>query len=217
MMKYLHPEIPWGEIKAIGFDMDGTLYDEFEFIHPVYDSIAALFQEQSNSSKADISTFMLSRWLEKGSSYPYIYEETLEKLNISGDLRKSLIEEALKLFRNFKPDIKLSARMCFLLEELKKNYALFVVSDGSTTLQWNKVESLNLEKYFEKKHIFISGDHGKDMGKPGIGSKKYLENFFKNIMDDEIVYIGDRSVDQQYAENAGFHFLSVHSLFNHAK
>ena len=39
MLNVLYPDIDWSHIKYIGFDLDGTLYDEFEFIVQTYKKI----------------------------------------------------------------------------------------------------------------------------------------------------------------------------------
>ena len=35
-MKSLFNKINWDEISYVGFDLDGTLYDEYDFIYNVY-------------------------------------------------------------------------------------------------------------------------------------------------------------------------------------
>lgn len=206
-MNYLYPEIPWNKIKVVGFDLDGTLYDEFEFISQVYHAIAKKFGK-GKKEKA-IFNFMLSRWLEKGSSYPFIFDETLEKLKVNRKLREEYINIALSTFRNFKPKITLSERKRFVLSELKKKYKLFLLSNGSTVLQWNKIGALKLENYFDKKNICVSGDYGKDFEKPALLSLGTISVLKNKVKGSEVVYIGDRDVDEKFAANAGFHYLMI--------
>ena len=212
-MKYLCNEIPWEDIKAIGFDMDGTLYDEFDFIIQVYEPIASLFY----NSISDINTIknsMLLKWLEKGSSYPFIFSEIAVETGLESDLHEKKIKEALLIYRNFIPTLFLTERIKFLLEELKGKYELFLVSDGSSTLQWNKIKALNLENYFDKQNIFVSGDHGKRAEKPGLMSLNHLAVFNKSFEKNEVVFIGDRSNDEGYAKNAGFYFIDINKKNN---
>lgn len=207
-MNYLSPEIPWENIKAVGFDMDGTLYDEFDFIHQVYQPIAELFSN-SNYDDASITKIMLRKWIEKGSSYPYIFSETLHETGWDVGFHKKKIEDSLSIYRNYKPSISLSGRTQFLLEELKDKYELFLVSDGSSTLQWSKIRALQLEKYFDKKNIFISGDYGIEAQKPGLASLEHIAVFSKNINKNQIVFIGDRNNDKSYANNAGMYYINI--------
>lgn len=211
-MKYLCPEIPWGNIKTIGFDMDGTLYDEFDFIHRVYNSIAEIFSNSDYDTNT-IKKIMLSKWLEKGSSYPFIFSEIAMETGLESSLHEKKIKEALVIFRNFMPTLFSSERIKFLLEELKGKYELFLVSDGSSTLQWNKIKALGLENYFNKQNIFVSGDHSKEAEKPGLMSLNHLTVFKKDFKRNEVVFIGDRVIDEDYAKNAGFYYVNINSAF----
>ena len=69
-MNALFNNIKWNEVKAVGFDMDGTLYDEYEFISQVYSEINIRL-----INDLEVLRFMEKRWLEKGSSYPFIFQE----------------------------------------------------------------------------------------------------------------------------------------------
>ena len=50
MMKYLYPQIDWEPIKYVGFDLDGTLYDESNFISQVYEKIASVISKKTGSN-----------------------------------------------------------------------------------------------------------------------------------------------------------------------
>ncbi len=206
-MKSLFPDIPWKDITTVGFDMDGTLYDEFDFIYQVYHKIAKTFSQKNNEE--EIFQFMLLRWLEKGSSYPFIFKETLETFKIKEGLHKKYIEVALSIFRNFKPKLTLTNRKKIILKELKKEYNLFIVSNGSSVLQWNKVKALKLEKYVDKKNIVISGDFGKNYEKPNLKSIEMIPILRNNKIKKNVVFIGDRDTDERFAAKAGFHFIKI--------
>ena len=212
-MKYLCSEIPWNNIKAVGFDMDGTLYDEFDFIHQVYNPIAKIFSD-SNGDSDTIKKSMLKKWLANGSSYPFIFSEIAVETGLRSSEHEKKIKEALILFRNFVPILHLSERIKFLLEGLKKKYELFLVSDGSSILQWNKIKALELENYFKKQNIFVSGDYGEWAEKPTLTSLDHLTVFKKDLRKNEVVFIGDRIVDENYSKDAGFYFKNVDSIFN---
>lgn len=207
-MKFLFPKIPWDNIKAIGFDMDGTLYDEFEFIAQVYEPISELICKESNCKHQEIKDFMLWRWLEKGSSYPFIFSETIDRFCADKESKDELIKKSLAIFRNFEPEISLSVRMETILNYCMQ-YELFLVSDGSSVLQHNKFRSLRLHRFFDKENIFISGDYGKESEKPSLVSLEYLQFYSKGINKNEIVFFGDREQDRLFAEGAGFHFVKI--------
>lgn len=210
-MKYLQTEIPWDNIKAVGFDMDGTLYDEFDFIYQVYNPIATIFSNSHYKSDV-IKKIMLEKWIEKGSSYPYIFSETADIVGWNNEDKKNKIAEALNIFRNYEPKLNIRTKIKFILELLKNKYQLFVISDGSSKLQWNKVNSLQLTDYFAIENIFISGDYGQQATKPSLSALEYLKVFNKSFNTNEVVFIGDRNVDQDFAKNAGFYYIDIKVL-----
>jgi putative hydrolase of the HAD superfamily len=211
MMKYLFPEIEWSKIKAVGFDMDGTLYDEFDFIQQAYKVISTNF-EKENKSDYCLLDFMLSRWLEKGSSYPYIFKETLDLALIPENSKENLIQDALHVFRTFQPDISLSPRIEFFLKIFSKEYEIFIITDGSSQLQLNKIKSLKLDRFVSKNNIFISGNHGKGNEKPSLYSLNYISALKKSYTSEQIVFIGDRKNDSEFALKAGFQFIHAKNL-----
>lgn len=206
-MKFLSPDIAWDSVCAIGFDMDGTLYDEFEFINQVYEPIALFIADKSSKNVVDIKNQMLQKWIEKGSSYPYIFSETIAANQIEGDI-DAMVKHLLNIFRNYSPNLKLTTRAKFILECCSTQFKMFLVSDGSSKLQWEKFHSLGLDMYFKKENIFISGDYGAEYTKPSLFSLDKIEAL-KNISSEKVVFIGDREVDKNYASNAGFIFVDA--------
>ena len=211
MLSALYPEVEWERIRAVGFDLDGTLYDEFDFVKQVYKSILSdSLRYESEKSVNRIYEFVLRRWLEEGSSYDRIFEEAYGKylghLDVGCD---SFVTEALRIFREYKPILQLSNRSQFILRRIQQNYQIFLVSDGNPDLQKNKFRSLGLDDYFEKKNVFFTGEYGRDYYKPSVKISTVLS---LNSKTDNVLYIGNRELDREYAENSGFHFLKLHNM-----
>ena len=47
MLKYLYPQINWNNINYVGFDLDGTLYDEADFIAQAYIKISNYLSQET--------------------------------------------------------------------------------------------------------------------------------------------------------------------------
>ncbi len=216
-MRYLHNnsilsiianyynKVDWSTIRYVGFDLDGTLYDEFEFIAQVYREIHNLFFKD-----LIINEFMLIRWLEKGSSYNKIFEEAydLYKERMMNFVSKEeFVEMCLEIYRNFEPKLNLPARNQFILELLSKNYTLFLISDGNPILQRRKFTILGLDKFFKEDFVLFTGDDPENLAKPKIKSIEKL-----NISPQESVYFGDRDLDKLFAKNAGMQFQKVYNM-----
>jgi len=214
MLKSLYPDIPWQNILAAGFDIDGTLYDEFDFIRQVYGEIAGHLAKRSGGDGEKILYGMLGRWLEKGSSYPHIFSEVLVANHADPGDQEVLIKDCLTIFRNYNPLIRLSERVRYLLELFRdKGYHLFIVSDGSSRLQWNKFKALSLDSFFKKENVCISGDYGAAYQKPALKALEQLGGFTDNrFQPEQVVYFGDRSIDREFARQAGFYFVGVQGM-----
>ena len=212
-MKYLSNQIKWEEIRAIGFDLDGTLYDEFDFIKSAYTAIVESFNFES-IQKAHMLDFMLSRWLEKGSSYPFIYDECLHSFVVSEDNKVEIIQRSLEIFRTHKPELQLSNRIFQLLIDTRNTYELFLLTDGREKLQMEKFHALQLDRFFAKEDIHISGKYGKGYEKPNTLVLDKIRSLQAGIPATATVYIGDRKRDELFARNAGFHFCYIQELFN---
>ena len=211
MLNVLYPDIEWSHIKCIGFDLDGTLYDEFEFIVQTYKKIVLentkFFRIEEQT---EILEFMTDRWLQKGSSYNRIFEETFNQYATHDiSFQKKFVDNSLNIFRTFMPDMLLSERSRAILSYIKKNsYDIFLVTDGNPELQSQKICSLGLDKIFNDS-IFFTSKFGSDYEKPSI---KILKHINLSSTPDQVVYVGDREVDKLFAENAGFKFLKVYNL-----
>jgi len=204
MMNAFFKSIDWNNIKYIGFDLDGTLYDEIEFIKQVYKSIS----ENLFTYNEEIYFFMLKRWVEKGSSYPYIFKETFEKYKkYSLFSENEFISKALYIYRNFYPDLVLNYRTEIILNYCRKNYKIFLISDGNYNLQKNKFKALNLDKYFDS--VYFTGKYGSEFYKP---NTKILEKIDFDFNPKETVFFGDRVQDKEFAMKSGMNFIQVYNM-----
>jgi phosphoglycolate phosphatase-like HAD superfamily hydrolase len=211
-MKSLYQGIPWNEIEVIGFDLDGTLYNEFEFISQVYRPIASELSKFTLSFESEIYAKMISRWKEKGSTYNKIFEEILVKSDIGTQQKEEVIRSCLSIYHNFKPEIKLSRFVRDFLIEVCENYKLFIVTDGNVQLQKAKFDCLGLDNWFKQENLGFCGAYGPDFAKPSIRILKTLEIFRLANPLPSVLYFGDRQVDMIFASNSGFHFSQVHCL-----
>jgi FMN phosphatase YigB (HAD superfamily) len=211
-MKYLTDKVAWDTIKVIGFDLDGTLYDEYAFVEQAYEQVTKAWGLMGHV-QYNVLQRMLDRWLEKGSSYPHIFEETLAHLNINGEQKDRCIQLALSVFRRFEPKLQLSSKTKHILRVFKERFRLFLFTDGGVNLQTSKVLSLGLNEFFSEDAIFISGQYGSEYVKPKTNIVPELENVLQGVRSDRVLYIGDRVRDLKFAVNSGFEFCYISELF----
>jgi FMN phosphatase YigB (HAD superfamily) len=209
MLKYLYPRVDWETVRIAGCDMDGTLYDEADFISQVYSTIANMLSATDNAKAEVLHSWMFERWLEKGSSYPHIfYEATIEAGIPREDVAKTVVL-CLELFRNYQPVLTLSPRVKAILEALRARYPLFLISDGSARLQQRKFDALGLVHWFDSVNVGISGYHGPDFCKPSMKIINKISVLEAPSLPQQVLFFGDRAVDAEFAANAGFQFVQV--------
>jgi phosphoglycolate phosphatase-like HAD superfamily hydrolase len=209
MLKSLYPRVDWDTVRIVGCDMDGTLYDEADFIAQVYRAIANLLAATGDAKAEILHAWMVQRWLEKGSSYPHIfYEATTEAGTPREDVAKTVVL-CLELFRNYQPVLTLGPRVKIILDALCVKYPLFLVSDGSARLQQRKFDALELGRWFDSVNVGISGYHGPEFSKPSIKIINKIKVLEKPCLPQQILFFGDRPVDAEFAANAGFQFVQV--------
>ncbi|EIJ80528.1 putative hydrolase [Bacillus methanolicus PB1] len=208
-MRYLPlNKIQLDQYSVIGFDMDGTLYDEEIFIRQVYGSIAKYLSDTLSDSFEFIYSWMMERWEEKGSSYPFIFSEVIEQ--VERIATEELIDDCLNIYRNFKPILRLNKNVEKFLNEISKEHQLFLITDGNFKLQKEKFNSLRLENWFREENIVFTGKFGREFYKPSVRAIEYIE-CLKNITKP-VLYFGDRNIDEQFALNAQFDFVKIESF-----
>lgn len=212
MLKSLYPQIDWDTIRIVGYDMDGTLYDEAEFIYQVYRHIAGLITSNDATKCGPLHDWMFRRWLEKGSSYQNIFREAVERSETFPMEISTVITRCLKIFRNHKPTISLTPRAKAILDLMYMRYPLFLVSDGTARLQQTKFDALGLSCWFEKHNVALTGYYGPEYCKPKLRILKKIKILNYKYQPHQVVYFGDRQIDEEFANNAGFQFLRVSAL-----
>ena len=209
MLSSLYPSVNWDSVRVVGCDMDGTLYDEADFIAQVYSPIAEIL---SNAACVDFNrlySWMFLRWLEKGSSYSKIFSEAVEGTGLGRNKADTAIARCLRVFRNYEPRLSLTPRVKAILDVLKGEYSLFLISDGSAELQKRKFESLGLGHWFPWPDVGISGLYGDEFCKPNTGILRKIEVIETVCSPHQVLFFGDRAVDAKFASNAGFQFAHV--------
>jgi len=202
-VKHLFNNLDQQNIQFVGFDMDGTLYDECDFIVQPYRQIANEFIKSDEAFE-----FMVARWLAKGSSYNRIFDETYDKYLIDGVITKNeFIDQSLATFRNFEPQLQLAKRTQIILNNLQASYTLFLVTDGNPKLQKEKFSALGLSQYFDPSNVVFTGEYNQTHHKPSTKSLQYL-----NITPQHSVFFGDRELDYKFALDAKMQFIKVYNM-----
>jgi len=163
------------------FDLDDVLYNETCFVKSGYLAVAKYIQKTYSIKTKDCLNFMEKKLQVDRKN---IFDKVLKKYGI---YNKKNVKKCLSVYRSHHPKISLypEAKQCL---KRFKHYPLYIVTDGSTLVQKNKVIKLGLHKIV--KSYFLTSNYGLKNSKPS----PYC--FFKicekeKVLPKEVVYIGD--------------------------
>jgi len=170
-------------IKAVIFDLDDTLYEEFQFVKSGFLSVSVYMAKNYGIDKEKFYEILIKILEQHGRGK--IFDIALEKMDLfNEDLVKSLVY----IYRSHEPMIKLHDDLQEILSDLKKEYKLGLITDGDSKVQRNKVRALKIEKYFDS--MIFSDEFGIDKRKPHLFPyKQALKQL--NIQAREAIYVGD--------------------------
>jgi len=168
-------------IKIVIFDLDGTLYDEWDYVRGGFREVATYLSSKYKIDKDKIYGNLWNHFAVngRGKSFNFI----LEKLN----LKDETVHNLVTIYHNHTPIIKAYEDALYVIKTLKRNYYLAMITDGDKRVQKNKLAALNLEGFFNK--IVYTGTKDSE-NKPS--TKPYLQiiNSF-GVKPNECLCVGD--------------------------
>jgi putative hydrolase of the HAD superfamily len=180
-------------MKAIIFDLDDTLYDENQFVLSAFLNVASFLECKFELNKVDVFNFLKETFLTDGREQ--IFNKLLKKYNITVLLIKRLVD----CYRATIPDIELLNDSKNFLQEIDRTkFKLGIITDGLNSVQWNKINALNLVEKFDK--IVVTDDHGLKNWKPSEFPYKLILDELK-VMPENSIYIGDNANKDFLAPN----------------
>lgn len=161
-----------GNLEAVIFDLDDTLYSEKEYVRSGYRKIAEKFGMPELEDEL---------WQAFEEHQPAI-DVALEKHGLRG--RK---DEALHIYRSQTPDIHLYPGMAEMLERIGKSHKIAIITDGRPEGQRKKLEALGLTSI-----PFIITDElgGVEYRKPNVTAFKLMLDKLGTI-PQKAAYVGD--------------------------
>lgn len=198
-------------IRVIGFDLDNTLYNQELFEFEVFEDIASEISKNFHIDKEEYLQEL--KQLYNTGEKEFVFDKAITKiygkLPINWD---SFVKEyVLSIYRNFIPkNISPYDGTINILKKLKEeNYKLVLITNGNSKVQNNKINRLDIRKYFDL--ILISDDYMPRRRKPDTHMFEEALNFF-NIHSSQMVYIGDDLERDKASENIGVKFFNINEI-----
>ena len=187
--------------KLIVFDIDDTLYNEIDYVKSGYKEVSKYIEKKYN--KKNVYKMLMSLF---DTSSKNVFNRLFDDLKI--EYSNEDIMFLVNTYRNHKPKIKLARETISVINELKNNYKLAIVSDGNYNTQKAKCNSLELDKYFDM--IILTDEYGKDYWKPSRKAFDLLSNEFHVRLSD-MYYIGDNPNKDFYISKYGINTIRYYN------
>ncbi len=174
-----------GIIKAVLFDLDGTLLNRDESVKIFIDRQFDRLHKRLNHIPKDK---YITRFLElDDGGYVWkdkVYQQLVNEFDMAGLTWEELLQDFVSQFQDSCVPFPNLIRM---LEELKnKGLVLGMITNGKGQFQMDNIRALGIEKYFET--ILISEWAGMKKPEPQI-FEKALDHL--HVLPNESVFIGD--------------------------
>jgi len=169
--------------QAIVFDLDDTLFPESEYVLSGL-LVASIWAEEHLGIPRE-KTFSEMREMFYHGDRSHIFDEWLALHNSH---TPENIAALIRAYREHDPKIEPFPEVPSLLEMLKQNYKLALLSDGYSNVQKKKLASLNLASHFDV--IVFSDEWGRNAWKPNPTTFRMLLEKL-NVKGSDAVYIAD--------------------------
>lgn len=167
-------------IKAVVFDLDDTLYPEYDYV------LSGLTAAGERAQKAYGIVGAKSELTELFAS---ARDKVFDRFAQNHGLDRSCVTDLVEVYRAHTPDIKLTAEVKQTLNELhSRGYKLGIITDGRTNGQRAKITALGLNELVDE--IIITDELGGEYRKPNPKAFEVMSSRL-GVELSEILYVGD--------------------------
>ncbi len=191
------------DLQVILFDMDDTLYPEYEYVLSGFFAVAQMVEQQYMLKDAFATMKALYN-----ADRQRVFNRLFESFGIP--YTQEDIQTCIRTYKEHTPDIALTDGVKSLLKNLKKEgFGLGLITDGNSMQQHRKIEALCLEEYFD--HIIVTDDlGGTNYRKPHPQAFAMMQSMF-DIPFEHMAYIGDNPA-KDFAIRQTYPLVTVHVM-----
>lgn len=170
-------------------DLDDTLYKEIDFVHSAFCHIDRLLVADYGVPAGEGRRIMLEAMMDDKNPF----DELDARLKMSGIEIPNAIGWMVDEYRYHIPQIYLSDDAYdFVCELDRREIEMFIITDGRSVTQRNKIRALGLDEFIPPENIFISEDVGKEKVS-GVAFKKIMERYEEDdlLYAARFIFVGD--------------------------
>ncbi len=187
------------DIKAIIFDLDGTLLDTIEDIADANNRMLRKFKYPEHP----VSSYIY--WIGNGAT-KLVIDSLPKTANFSEDKIYDYLNTYSRFYKkNIANKTKIYKGIENLLDYLGENNIHFAINTNKPEAITHLVFEKLLKSWPFK---FVYGENGEFPKKPNPESSLHIAHQL-GVMSENILFVGDSEVDLETAKNAGMHFLGV--------
>ncbi|MCM3587849.1 HAD family hydrolase [Mesobacillus maritimus] len=198
-------------IKAVIFDLDGTLLDRDESVKRFIENQYERFNKWVNHIAKEQYITRFIELDQRGYVWKdQVYQQLTEELAITGVTWQDFLQDYINQFNNNCVPFPNLYRM---LDELKNNNLILgMITNGLGQFQMENIKALGIEKYFQT--ILVSEWEGIKKPDPEIFNRALGR---LNVSPYETIYVGDHPEnDVKAAQNVGMKGIWKRDLYwNH--
>jgi putative hydrolase of the HAD superfamily len=187
-------------VKAFIFDLDNTLIDFMKMKRLSCEAaMDAMIEAGLKIDKAKGMKILFKLYFEHGLEYQKIFQLFMRK--VLGHIDYGIMASGIVAYRRVKEGLLYSyPGVSLVLDELRKNYKLIILSDAPRIQAWLRLAALGLQDKFDYVITFDDTKARKPSSKPFMLALRKLR-----LRPDECVMVGDSMKrDMAAAKKLGF-------------
>ncbi len=179
---------------AIVFDLDDTLYAEREYAFSGFRAVGEAFADRLGDPRDSAARM---RRLFDSEHRPRVFNALLAELGLNAEPK--LIEAMMEISQAHRPTIRLYDDAEVVLNKLRPDYRLGLLTDGRFSTQELKIDALEIRGRFDA--ILITSELGPGFGKPSPRPFEFISTCLQ-VVGSRSVYVADNPAKDFVGPNA---------------